>query len=152
MPDDSALLLVRLGAHAAGSFARALEPLGIEPRHFGVLMRLAAHEGTSQQALAARLGLHPTRMVFLVDELEARGLVERRRNESDRRSHALHLTTSGRALLARARKVAATNGDRLGRGLTAAERRQLARLLRKIADAEGLPDEGLPVPSPGREA
>ena len=42
-----------------------------------------------------------TRMVFLVDELEQRGLVERRRNPADRRSYALYLTDQGRAKLAR---------------------------------------------------
>jgi DNA-binding MarR family transcriptional regulator len=150
--EDFGLLLVRLGAHAAGLFHQALEPLGIEPRHFGVLMRLAAHEGISQQALASRLGLHPTRMVFVVDELEAHGLVERRRNPSDRRSHALHVTSAGRALLARARTVATRHGATLGKGLTAAERRQLAALLGKVADAQGLPEEGLPMPPPRRDS
>jgi len=150
-PDQSfTFLLVRLGIHAAGELAAALEPLGIEPRHFGVLNRIAAHEGESQQALGRRLGLHPTRVVFLVDELEERGLVERRRNPADRRSNALHLTAAGRRLLTRARAVAARRNEAMAKGLTVAERRTLTRLLQRVADEQGLPPEGLPMPPSSR--
>jgi len=146
--EDFAFLLVRLGIYAAGRFAQVLEPLGIEPRHFGVLNRIASHEGESQQTLGARLGLHPTRMVFAVDELEERGLVERRRNPSDRRSNAIYLTADGRKLLTRARTVAAKHDASLGDGLSAAERRQLTKLLQRVADEQGLAPEGLPGPPP----
>jgi DNA-binding MarR family transcriptional regulator len=148
--EDFAFLLVRLGIYAAGRFAQALEPLGIEPRHFGVLNRIASHEGESQQALGTRLGLHPTRVVFAVDELEERGLVERRRNPSDRRSNAIYLTADGRKLLTRARTVAAKNNASLGDGLSMAERRQLTKLLRRVGDEQGLAPEGLPGPPPLR--
>jgi DNA-binding MarR family transcriptional regulator len=87
-----AYLLVQLGFRVAGKFTEQLAPLGLEPRHFGMLTRLAANEGKSQQAIGELMGLNATRMVFLVDELEKRGLVERRRNPADRRSYALYLT------------------------------------------------------------
>src|SRR4051794_11543438 len=124
-PDDAfTFLLVRLGAYAGSRFVEALEPLGIEPRHFGVLVRLVDHEGSSQQELGARLDLNPTRMVFLIDDLEGRGLVERRPNPDDRRRHALYLTEAGRTTLDRARVVARHHGQAMGQGLSAAERRQ----------------------------
>ena len=50
--DGFAYLLVQLGFHLAGKFAERLAPLGLEPRHFGMLTRLAANEGRSQQASA----------------------------------------------------------------------------------------------------
>src|SRR5215470_7792391 len=70
-------------------------PAGLEQRQAGMLVRLAENDGKSQQAIAELLGVNATRMVFLTDELEQLGLVERRRNPADRRSHALHLTEAG---------------------------------------------------------
>src|SRR5215471_7816093 len=115
--DGFAYLLVQLGFHLAGKFAERLAPLGLEPRHFGMLTRLAANEGRSQQAIGELMGLNPTRMVFLVDELEQRGLVERRRNPADRRSHALYLTDGGRDQLRQTRQAAATQERSIGASL-----------------------------------
>ncbi|MCU1459859.1 MAG: Transcriptional regulator, MarR family [Actinomycetia bacterium] len=151
-PDDSsfALLLVQLGFHAAARYAAALEPLGLEPRHAGLLRRLASNEGVSQQALGRLLGINATRMVFLVDDLEQLGLVERRKNPRDRRSHALFLTAKGRTALDQSAKAGHANEEQLGAGLTAAERKQLARLLTKVATEQGITIGGLPGPPPGR--
>src|SRR5215472_9713380 len=79
------LLLVQLGFHVAAQFREALEPLGLEPRHVGMLQRLVSVEGQSQLEVGQSLGINANAMVFLVDDLEARGLVERRRNPKDRR-------------------------------------------------------------------
>ncbi|MFN2607177.1 MAG: MarR family winged helix-turn-helix transcriptional regulator [Acidimicrobiales bacterium] len=148
-PDEGfAYLLVRLGFHAAARFAEALRPLGLEPRHYGMLTRVAAHEGRSQQALGELLGLNPTRMVFLVDDLEARGLVERRRNPADRRSNAIHLTPDGRELLATANAARAGHEAALGAALSAAERAQLTALLRRVLTDQGIDEHSLPGPPP----
>ncbi len=147
--DGFAYLLVQLGFHVAGTFAEQLAPLGLEPRHFGMLTRLAANEGRSQQAIGELMGLNPTRMVFLVDELEKRGLVERRRNPADRRSHALYLTGEGRARLREARQASARHADQLGASLTAEQRGQLTALLRRLADEQGITEGSLPGPPPG---
>ena len=143
-----AYLLVQLGFHVAGKFAERLAPLGLEPRHFGMLTRLAANEGRSQQAIGELMGLNATRMVFLVDELEQRGLVERRRNPSDRRSHALYLTDQGRAKLREAQETSAGHADQVGASLTDAERTQLTTLLRRLADEQGITGTSLPGPPP----
>lgn len=140
-------LLVQLGFHGAGMFAARLAPLGLEPRQFGVLNRLAANEGQAQQAIAQLMGLNATRMVFLIDELERLGLAERRRNPADRRSHALYLTDKGREMLARARKAAAAHEEELAAPLTREQRRELTDLLRKLADAQHLSAESLPGPA-----
>lgn len=144
-PDGSlAFLLVQLGMHGAREFGERLKPLGLEQRQAGMLVRLAANEGRSQQAIAALIGVNATRMVFLVDELEKLGLVERRRNPDDRRSHALYLTEQGRAALDRVRAVSAEHEQRMSAGLTAAERSQLIDLLRQMATAQGLHPGSLP--------
>jgi DNA-binding MarR family transcriptional regulator len=144
-----AYLLVQLGFHLAGRFAEQLAPLGLEPRDFGMLSRLAANEGRSQQAIGELMGLNPTRMVFLVDELEKRGLVERRRNPADRRSHALYLTDQGWAKLREARQVSASHAGQVGASLTGEQRAQLTALLRQLADEQGITGESLPGPPPG---
>ena len=137
-----AYLLVQLGFRVAGKFTEQLAPLGLEPRHFGMLTRLAANEGKSQQAIGELMGLNATRMVFLVDELEKSGLVERRRNPADRRSYALYLTEEGRAKLRDGQRASA--GMEIGGSLTAAERERLTALLRRLADEQGIGADSLP--------
>src|SRR5215813_7820014 len=142
--EDFAYLLVQLGFHLARQFGERLAPLGLEPRHAGLLTRLAAHEGLSQQALGGLIGLNPTRMVFLVDELEQRGLVERRRNTADRRSYALYLTPQGRDTLRQIQAAGDSHQDETGASLTKAERIQLASLLRRLATEQGITQDSLP--------
>src|SRR6266571_6336445 len=146
----AAFLLVQLGFHIAGRFGERLKPLGLEQRQAGMLLRLAENDGRSQQAIAELLGVNPTRMVFLVDELERFGLVERRRNPADRRSHALYLTGAGTAMLARVRAVTAEHEARMSAGLTGGERAQLITLLRRVAKEQGLGAQALPGIPPGR--
>ena len=139
-----AFLLVQLGFHIAGLFGERLKPLGLEQRHAGMLVRLAQNDGRSQQAIAELMGVNPTRMVFLTDELEKLGLVERRRNPADRRSHALYLTEAGTAMLARVREVTRAHEAAVTASLSAAERDQFTALLRRLARDQGLAERSLP--------
>jgi len=142
--EDFAYLLVQLGFHVARQFSERLAPLGLEPRHAGVLFRLAANEGLSQQAIGELIGLNPTRMVFLVDELEQRGLIERRRNAADRRSYALYLTAQGREKLREVRASGSRHQDEIGGSLIRDERVQLTSLLRKLATEQGITEYDFP--------
>jgi DNA-binding MarR family transcriptional regulator len=139
-----AFLLVQLGTHVAGLYGERLKPLGLEPRQAGMLVRLAQNNGRSQQAIAELIGVNPTRMVFLTDELEKLGLVERRRNPADRRSHALYLTEAGTAMLARVREVTKAHEAAVTGSLGEAERDQLTALLRRLAQEQSLADNALP--------
>ncbi len=139
-----AFLLVQLGTHVAAQFAEQIAPLGLEPRHVGMLTRLAANEGKAQQAIGDLIGLNPTQTVFLVDELEQRGLVERRRNPADRRSYSLFLTEQGRQKLTAVQEAVLTHQNSLASTFTAAEREQLTALLRRLAAEQGLSEQGLP--------
>jgi DNA-binding MarR family transcriptional regulator len=133
-----AFLLAQVGAHAAGLFAERLAPLGLAPQHAGILRLLAREQGSSQRELADRLGIQPSRLVALLDELESRGVIERRDDPADRRSYALHLTQSGRATLAEIGRVARQHGAALCAALDEDERRQLGSLLARIAAEQGL--------------
>src|SRR5580658_1643680 len=87
---SAAFLIAQVGSHAATKFAERLAPLGLSPPHAGILRVLSANPGRTQQALGTILGILPSRLVILVDELEGRGLLERRDTPEDRRSYALH--------------------------------------------------------------
>jgi DNA-binding MarR family transcriptional regulator len=127
-----AFLLAQLGAHAASAFAERLVPLELRPPEVGVLSRLARSPGESQRALADALGMHAPRLVALIDDLEARGLVERRRDPSDRRLNALHVTGGGRDVLKRATAVLLAASEDLTRPIGEAGDRELRSLLRKL--------------------
>ena len=80
----------------------------------------------------------PSRMVAIVDELEERGLIERRPHPGDRRVRALFLTAKGRRVLEKGRKIAMAHEKRLTGGLTKKEGEELAGLLRKLAASQGI--------------
>jgi DNA-binding MarR family transcriptional regulator len=75
--------------------APAMAPFGIDGRELTVLAVLGQQAGLSQQAAAERLGIDRTTMVALVDALEDKGLVERRRSPDDRRKNIVQLTAAG---------------------------------------------------------
>jgi DNA-binding MarR family transcriptional regulator len=131
-------LLVQLGAHAHRRFADRLAELDLHPRHFGMLSHLGASEGQSQQALSVALGIHRSAVVALVDDLERRGLAERRRDPGDRRAYALYLTPEGRAALGDLQRMAEEHEAGLLAALDPAERAQLISLLQRVAESQGL--------------
>jgi len=133
-----AFLLAQVGAHAASRFAQSLRPIGLSPAHAGILRILDAAPAITQQALAGALGSPPSRLVALVDELEAKGLVERQANESDRRRYALRLTAKGKAALQTIGNLVREHQNALLAALSQDERQQLAALLMRIADQQGL--------------
>lgn len=131
-PRSVGFLLSQLGFVGSRGFSKALEPIGIDPREFLLLRFVAASEGQSQQALAERLSLPPSRMVALVDHLEDAGLIERRPDPDDRRIRGLHLTRKGRNTLERGFEIAVAFETELCAGLDADEREQLIDLLQKL--------------------
>jgi DNA-binding MarR family transcriptional regulator len=126
--------LSTIGYAVSRRFGQTLAPLELEPREFALLRAVSACEGCSQQAIAERLQIPPSRMVALVDALEARALLERRANPADRRARALYLTDDGRDLLARAVALAIEYERDLCAELSHEEREQLLDLLARIAE------------------
>jgi len=127
--------LLAVAAQAAQTLAtERLEPLGLSPRAWGVLSTLVESGPQTQIALATATATDRTAMVYLLDELEQRGLVERAANPDDRRSYLIHLKRQGIALQRKAARELAGQTDALLQPLTDAERRQLVTLLGKIAE------------------
>jgi len=131
-------LLAQLGTHAHRRFAERLAELDLHPRHFGMLSHLAASEGQSQQALSLALGIHRSAVVALVDDLEQRGLAERRRDPADRRAYTLYLSAPGRDMLADLQRIAEEHEAELLIALDASDRSQLISLLQRVAESQGL--------------
>lgn len=140
-------LISRMGMVAQKQFAERIEQLGLNTRMWGVI-NVLDHEGEiTQHALCQGVGMDPSSMVSTIDELEASGLVERRRHPSDRRAHALHLTREGRETLARGRELARAAQEDLLAPLNADERKQLHELLLRLA----LATSGVGRPEPSTE-
>lgn len=133
-----AFLLAQVGAHAADKFAERLRPLKLNPAHAGILRAINHAQGISQQALAQQLGMFPSRMVLVLDELERLGFVERRPSARDRRTYALHLTARGNARLEAIGRIAREHQEALCAALNPGERETLASLLSRIAEQQDL--------------
>lgn len=137
-PCGAAFLLAQLGAHAADRFGERVAVLGISPPHAGILRIIAATPDCNQQTLARRIGVLPSRMVILLDELAEKGLVERTRSAKDRRHSELSLTRAGCQLMESLSKLAAEHEADLCAALTKHERETLAVLCRKMVAQQGL--------------
>jgi len=130
---DTSFLLARASALASAAGNRALAVFGLKVRTYSVLA-VAVEVAPSQRDLAERLRLDPSQIVALVDDLESRGLVERRQDPADRRARIVVATTAGVELFGRARAdVARAERDLLGAHEGAEE---LRGLLRRIAYAD----------------
>ena len=105
--------------------------LGLTPGRFGMLVLIEANPGVTQSELARAVGLDRSTMVAVLDQLEDRRLVERRRGE-DRRTNGLWLTRDGKALLAKMKRRVAAHEERIAERLTPEDRATLQRLLARL--------------------
>jgi DNA-binding MarR family transcriptional regulator len=128
-------LLFRLWRASHTRTAEALGSIGLTPPLFALLNVLGAREGTIQQQLSSDMGIDPSAMVRLINELEGAELAERRRRPGDRRAWEVVITSQGRRRLQRARQLVAQVQDEVLGGLSAADRRQLVTLLRRAVAA-----------------
>ncbi len=103
---SAAFMLSSLGFTVSRRFHEVLGPLELEPGEFALMRAVSASDGEPQNALAERLHISPSWMVAIVDQLERRGLLERRPHARDRRVRNLHLTAAGKKLLKQAERRA----------------------------------------------
>ncbi|WP_331772034.1 MarR family winged helix-turn-helix transcriptional regulator (plasmid) [Embleya sp. NBC_00888] len=116
-----------------------LTELGLRPRHLVALTVLRHIDGSSQQALSAKLTLDRANVVGLLNELETAGLAERRRSPEDRRRHTVHITDAGLRMLAGAEFALAAAEEEVLGALTPAQRDSLFHLLElAVSDDAGV--------------
>jgi MarR family transcriptional regulator, organic hydroperoxide resistance regulator len=131
--DDVGFLLSRASGLVVRATNEALAGDGLRVRQYSVLvLACEAAEGISQRDLAEVLGLDPSQVVLLVDELAAAGLVERRPSPVDRRTKLVAATAAGRTIQRRAARHAAEGVGRQLAGLTDDEQDTLRGLLARV--------------------
>jgi DNA-binding MarR family transcriptional regulator len=133
--DSIGFLVTRVHSRMHREFMVALEPLRIEPRDFGVLTALRVLGPVSQAELARAFGVSGASVVQIVDDLEGRGLVERQRPATDRRTQVLHLQPEVPEVLAEASRLAHELTQlRLG-ALSKARTKRLVLLMQRLVTA-----------------
>jgi DNA-binding MarR family transcriptional regulator len=105
----------------------------LHARQFGALVVLAAEGPLSQRRLGQVQGVDRTTTVAVVDALQTRGLIERRRDDRDRRVYTVHLTAEGRRVLRRAERQVLEAEQRVLAAL-GPDAEQLKTLLRRLLD------------------
>jgi DNA-binding MarR family transcriptional regulator len=139
-PDQRLLpLLEHLARVGRRAFENTLEPGGLRPRHLIALKLLSERGPASQQALADSLSLDPSNVVGLLNELEERGLITRRRDSADRRRHIVELSPRGQKHLCDAYDGMRRVDDDLLSPLSARERATLYELLVRAVGAKTPP-------------
>jgi MarR family transcriptional regulator, lower aerobic nicotinate degradation pathway regulator len=137
-PDEllasTTFLLKRLGFIAKEQAMGEYEVTGLGPYHHAVLIALDENSHETQGAIADALGYDRGQLVGLLDELEEQGLVERKRDPSDRRRHIVRLTPEGKRTLTRLRALARRIEDDFLAPLDEAQRGQLHALLLLLAE------------------
>jgi DNA-binding MarR family transcriptional regulator len=115
-----------------------LAPLGLRPRHLVALTVLRYLGGSTQQALASTLAMDGTKIVGLLNELEAEKLIERRRSPEDRRRHVVELTEAGVQRLNKAEDALAQVDEEVLGALDSSQRETLYDLLQLAASGTGV--------------
>jgi DNA-binding MarR family transcriptional regulator len=126
---SSLFLLKRLGFIAKDRSLEAYEETGLHPYHHAILLTLDESPRETQGAIADALGYDRGQLVGLLDELESRGLVIRRRDPNDRRRHVVELAPEGKTELERLRELASRIEEEFLAPLDQGERHQLHELL-----------------------
>ncbi|WP_433171465.1 MarR family winged helix-turn-helix transcriptional regulator [Actinoallomurus sp. CA-150999] len=130
--DQPVLPLINQLARVGQRVVDTCIPDSLRPRQLLVLTVLDEHGPTSQQALGEALRLDPSNVVGLLNELEERGLVTRRRDPVDRRRHIVELSSAGADELARTNSRLRLVEDEVLQTLSAEERTTLHGLLVRV--------------------
>lgn len=117
-------------------FNETLAPLDIRPVQYSILTVIRENPGLSQMALSQVLGIVRSGVVPLLDDLESRRLLKRAASASDRRSHALHLTTEGTVFLNRADALVQQHENRLIQRVGPRGHKQLVEILKVFGERD----------------
>lgn len=153
LTEDLGFLLSRASGVLARSASEVLADLGLRVRSYSVL-DLAGEEssGVTQRRLAATMGLDPSQIVALVDDLESRGLVIRTPDPTDRRNKLIAVTEAGHQVRQQARKrVDEASKDHFA-GVSQQDLDHLRHTLRRIAFPEQTSDAEPTAALPGRNS
>jgi len=134
LPDLIGYVLRRAQLVVFQDFFAAFAPFDLRPAQFSVLTVIERNPGLTQSQVAEALGIKRTNFVGMLDELEKRGLAERRQTARDKRSYALYLTAEGTALMRKLKPVIRAHESRMIDKVGEDGRASLIALLQEIAD------------------
>jgi MarR family transcriptional regulator, lower aerobic nicotinate degradation pathway regulator len=134
LSDKPIWLMTQTAMHAHRLVSEGLAAADARGYHYRLLAALEEFGPASQAALGRRTGIDRSYVVEAVNELADRGLVERARDPEDRRRNIITITPAGVRQLRRLDEVVAGIQDELLASLSADERDELARLLRKVLE------------------
>ena len=117
------------------SYEEHLGPLGLAGKHYGVLSVLEERGSITQHEIGKCVYVDRTTMVGIIDDLEKKGLVERKEHPTDRRSHAVYLTAKGKETLGKAHHLASSVDKQFSETLSVKEQKELRQILRKLVVA-----------------
>ena len=119
------------------AFSRRSQDIGESPGRFATLMLIARNPGISQTALSLANGRDKSSLTPVVEDLVRRGLVERKRMDSDRRTYRLNLTPAGKKVLGELTRCARQHERNLDRVIGGRDRKRFIAILKKITAGMG---------------
>ncbi|HZP70283.1 MAG TPA: MarR family transcriptional regulator [Pseudolabrys sp.] len=125
---------LRMAQEAAfQAFSHLSQEVGESPGRFATLTLIARNPGISQTELSFANGRDKSSLTPVVEDLVRRGLVERKRMDSDRRTYRLYLTSSGKKVLTMLTRCARRHERNLDRVIGERDRKRFIQILKKIA-------------------
>jgi DNA-binding MarR family transcriptional regulator len=139
LTEHAGFLLAQLGLAVTRRYRCALSPIGLKPRETQALLRLRDNGAMSQQALGTALDVDASKLVALLNDLEAVSLISRRRDPDDRRRHVVEISKRGTKLVGEVERAAAEVEDQFFAELDGDERDALRGLLSRVAQSADVP-------------
>ena len=117
-------------------FRKTVGTMGITPGQAGMLILIRNNPAISQAALARAIGVERATLGQIITDMEAKSWVERHPSNSDRRSYALTLSSSGRVFLEQVLEKIVLHEQDLTAHLGMEERQEFLRLLLKFSGVD----------------
>lgn len=133
--ERASFLLNRLGQRIREATEQVLKPYQLTGKHVGVMTIIHDRGSIQQNEIGLCMHIDRTTMVDVVDDLENKGLVERKDNPVDRRAYALVLTPKGKSILPRVQKLCVAAEGRFLSHLSPKDQREFVEILQKLMRA-----------------
>ena len=130
-----AYLARRFGQIMQGVLAEVIEPHGLMPQQWGIIVAIVREPGADQRRVAERQSIDANTASRLIDELEASGLVRRLVSPDDRRAKCLELTPTGALMRQKLRGPIMAAQDRVLAALNQTEKKSLLDMLTRVVEA-----------------
>jgi DNA-binding MarR family transcriptional regulator len=139
--EDEIVLTLRRVSQAVDTHSRYLwQQHGLTAPQLGTLRELEQTENLTPTALSDRIHVSAATLAGILKRLEARGLIRRTKDESDRRSHTLSITDEGRRLSRQAPSLLRDEFRKRLNQMKAWEQTQMLAVLQRVADMMGAPE------------